>query len=201
MCLAPALALQQHQTCARRHGTQRCTEPRARRKQGGPQTAPHQQYVIVNAYSNCLKLHRLRSSVLEDGLSPTHSIAAADTMSANHGVHRGLHRGVPTNSSINIPVNVKPLGASADMDGVPPMLMGRPVYGANGKANGATSTGRRLPNLAKFYGHRQGSTESQQYLQGSLDSRESSGGPRGGPMQNHMDGGLRQRRYIFANRK
>lgn len=56
MCLAPALALQQHQTCARRHGRQRCTEPRARRKQGGPQTAPHQQYVIVNAYSNWLKV-------------------------------------------------------------------------------------------------------------------------------------------------
>ncbi|CAD5219442.1 unnamed protein product [Bursaphelenchus okinawaensis] len=120
-----------------------------------------------------------------DGLSPTHSIAAADTISNEH--YR-IHRGMPTNNSINIPTK-----NHVYQNEHQPLVQNR-----YGKTNGAPNTGRRLPNLAKLYGRgpdrhfHTSSTESQQPLNPSHDSRDSSLGP-----QRPVDPA---RRFIFANR-
>ncbi|KAI6214212.1 hypothetical protein M3Y94_00241300 [Aphelenchoides besseyi] len=135
-----------------------------------------------------------------DGLSPTHSIAAADL--AGHPLSGSLHRGMPTNNSINIPhhINHAPnggthMGGYGSIDSPPPLNVHRPAddfrHGRTANGGPYVGTGRRLPNLAALYG-RTASTESQQPLNPS-DSRDSSLGPQRG-----IDPAIRRR--IYANR-
>ncbi|KAI6187261.1 Voltage-dependent L-type calcium channel subunit alpha [Aphelenchoides besseyi] len=135
-----------------------------------------------------------------DGLSPTHSIAAADL--AGHPLSGSLHRGMPTNNSINIPhhINYAPnggthMGGYGSIDSPPPLNVHRPAddfrHGRTANGGPYVGTGRRLPNLAALYG-RTASTESQQPLNPS-DSRDSSLGPQRG-----IDPAIRRR--IYANR-
>lgn len=154
--------------------------------------------------------------LLVDGLSPTHSIAAADI--AQRGIDaagRNLYRGMPTNHSTHLPRHHRAGGglddSTAPLDGLgggggvdAPLLAGGRT--AHAKTNGVTGTGRRLPNLAQLYGRAAGgtaaltlghtsSTESQQPLNPSYDSRDDySMDPQ------RADALAARRRYTFANR-
>nr|CAD2130697.1 unnamed protein product [Meloidogyne enterolobii] len=130
----------------------------------------------------------------KEGLSPTHSIAAADLMSVeyHHGVPTPhlLHRGMPTNKSVNLPPSHKAAHNQQYPDEIPIALIGRPamppelsseqqlpLYKDSSAPNGISRIGgnnnnrrRRLPNLAAIYGARRERTDSQRPLNDSNDS-------------------------------